>query len=339
MRTLDVDLWNEWEENLKKILSLPDISKLLSPKEIFIGFSDLTGRITYSGKSVQSKTKLNKEFNQLDYLIPIIVNREYVRDIPSIASVIPNAQSDYLIVHPYENDEDDIEELSNLFEQIENINNPIYGICILDSEASDMSHGIAYITWKDENEVFHFAFYDPLSYRRKKKREDGETYFVEYDYAKQVFEWIKEESDFEFQLHDLSKHCMFRNKDEFDCPQYQMNAEYCYFYSLHFLYTWVYLGKKITRSGLKRAVEKSYIIPMNKISREYNQDTMKYKIILFSFVLTILSIYLKDLILTNVNDIRKYMSGFNLKEDVEYLDVISRIWLELYGFPLRLSID
>jgi hypothetical protein len=333
MNVIDVNMWHEWQENLKKILSLPDFSKLLSPKEVFIGFTDLTGRITYSGKSVQSKSKLNKEFNQLDYLIPIIANREYVRDIPSISLVLSGVQKDYLIVHPHENEEDDIDELSNLFDQIENMNDPIYGICILDSETSDMSHGIAYIAWKDENEEFHFAFYDPLSYRRKKKRQDGETYFVEYDYAKEVFEWIKEEADFEFQLHDLSKHCMFRNKDEFDCPQYHMNAEYCYFYSLHFLYTWVYLGKSTTRSGFKTAVENSYIIPMERISREYNEDTMKYKIILFSFVLTILSIYLNLLMKNNFYDISK----IDLREDIEYLDLISTIWFELYGFPLRLN--
>ena len=36
----------------------------------------------------------------------------------------------------------------------------------------------------------------------------------------------------------LSKYCMKRlNPDnEFDCVQYHINAEYCYFYSLYFLY-------------------------------------------------------------------------------------------------------
>lgn len=328
MKTLDVDYWSKWESIHLEILDIPEMSKLFSPKDMLIGFSDPTGRITYSGRAPESKRKLNREFNQLDYFIPIIANRKYVSNLPSISVIMPDAEEDYLIVHPYENDEDDIESLLELFERIDETDQPIYGICILDSETADMSHGIAYIIWKDESGRVHLAFYDPLSYRRKKKRENGEIYFSEYDYAKQVFQWIKEESDVDFQIHDLSKHCMFRNKDEFDCPQYQMNAEYCYFYSLHFLYTWAHLGKSLTRSGLKKAVEKSYIIPMDKMSREYNKDMMKYKVIMFSFILFSLILYFENLDEVQIKNFP------DIKEYKEYLRIISNTWKEIYGLSL-----
>jgi hypothetical protein len=328
MSFLGIETWHNWEEYYKKILDVPEIQKMFLPKEVLIGFTDATGRISFSGKEPQVKTKLNKEFNQLDYLVPIIANRKYVEELPSIASIMPEAQDSYLIVHPYENEEDDIDNVDEIFESIENNNQPIYGICILDSESADMSHGIAYIAWKDTKDKRNLAFYDPLSYRRKKKKDSNEFYYTEYDYAKQVFQWINEESEISFQIHDLSKHCMFRNKEEFDCPQYQINAEYCYFYSLHFLYTWAYLGKPITRLGLKKAVEKSYIIPMEKISREYNLDTMKYRIIMFSFIITVFTKYFE-----NLDDEEKMLIP-NYNQNVEHLKIISIAWKELYDLPL-----
>jgi hypothetical protein len=317
--------WHQWENNLKIKISK---SFTLDPNITLIGFLDELGKISYSGKEPSNKNQLQKEFNQLDYLLPIMTNRDYIENMPSIAKFLPNADSEYLILHPNENNDDDIESMELLFNELDR-KKIKFGICILDSESAYMSHGIAYITWKNKN-IFHFAFYDPLSYKRMRTRANGESYYIEYDYAKNVLEWIKEEidQDYDFEIHDLSKYCMKRSNEEYDCVQYYMNAEYCYFYSLHFLYAWSFESCPLTEIGFKKSIERSYIIPMNKISRVYNYDNMTFKIILFSFVISILWNYFVSLDTKQ----KKYLPYIYLY--MEHLDIINNAWKELYGFSL-----
>jgi hypothetical protein len=331
MEQISANQWMNWQNYLKQNI---DKNVALDPQNVLIGFVENSGRISYSGKESQNKKVLQKEFNQLDYLIPFLTDRTYVEKLPSLASVLPGANKKYLIVHPNENNEEDIDALEELFDSINEINEPKYGICILDSESVYMSHGIAFIVWKDD-ETFHLAFYDPLSYRRKKSRPNGETYFMEYDYAKNVFEWIQEEIDenVSFEIHDLSKYCMQRlNPDnEFDCVQYHINAEYCYFYSLYFLYVWSENQCPLNENGFRISIEKSYIVPMEKINRGYHLETMTFKIILFSFILSILSRYFYKL----TSKQRKYLPQINLYQ--EHLNIIQSAWIEIYGFPLILN--
>lgn len=322
---LEVEQWHKWEEMYKEFLKN---QTKLSPNEILIGYEDENGRVSYS-QTKGIKKEIRNQFNELDYIIPYIVDRKYVDEMPSLAYVMPNANIEYLKLHPYENNEEDIDSIIHLFDELEEID---YGICILDSETINLSHGIAYIAWKKENQN-HFAFYDPLSYKKQRTRNDTTKYFVEYDYAFQVLNWIKEVmleeySDFDLVIHDLSIYCEKRNEFEFDCPQYHMNAEYCYFYSLHFLYTWAGLGCHITPDGFEKAIIKSYIIDRNKLNRKYNLDTMYYKIIMFSFIVTVFIKYFEGLDKEQKGHIK------NIDDILDHLNKISIRWYDEYKIPL-----
>ena len=324
MDSLTVEQWKNWEQMFKELLTH---QRNLFPNEILIGYEDDSGKISYSSKTSSIKKEIKNQFNELDYIIPLIVSRKYVEHLPSLARVMPNANPQYLILHPFENEDEDVQAILDLFDQ-----DLTYGICILDSEASDLSHGIAFIAWK-KGDVSHFAFYDPLSYKKKRVRPDGSVYFAEYDYAPQVLQWIQEvieeeHPDFEWKVHDLSVYCLKKSEEEFDCPQYHMNAEYCYFYSLHFLYTWAGLGFPLTSTGFAKAVEKSYIINMNKLNRSYTLDTMYYKIIMYSFIVTVFIKYFQGL----DEEEKKWIPNLNLV--LAHLEKIVQTWFNDYNIPL-----
>jgi hypothetical protein len=262
----------------------------LDPNQMFIGLQEPSGKITYSGGKSTLRSTLQKEFGQLDYLVPILVNRKYFDELPSLATVLKGSYPQYLVLHPNENEEEDIETIQELFDDLTSL---IYGLCILDSKTTDMSHGIAFIAWT-ENDTNHFAFYDPLAYKRKRVRVDGSIYYMEYDYAKQVLEFIQEEVEFE--IHDLSVYCIQRSTEEYDCPQYIMNAEYCFYNSLYFLYQWCDGGQPLTKKGFKEVVHKSYVIDPLLFTRSYTKEMLVYKTVLLSFILRTTIIYLQSIL-------------------------------------------
>lgn len=180
MDILKVEQWKSWEQMFKELLTT---QRNISPDQVLIGYEDQSGKISYSSKTSGIKKEIKNQFNELDYIIPYLVNRKYVEHLPSLSNVMPGASKKYLILHPHENQDEDVQSIYDLFEDLDDVE---YGICILDSEASDLSHGIAYIAWNDEEEVHHLAFYDPLSYRKKRVRKDGSVYYSEYDYAQEV---------------------------------------------------------------------------------------------------------------------------------------------------------
>ncbi len=319
---LSIDTWANWETHYNTILESKHILKDMSPTKTFAGVTEPSGRITFN----MIRTK--REFGQLSYIIPELVKDDNIYNLPSLASVLSGAKTEYVILHPEEENEDDIETIETLFTNIKDVDKPVYGICVLYNESSFMIHGIAYIAWKDKQKHKHLAFYDPLSYSRRRIRDDGSIYYEAYDFGKNVLEWIKQEAKYKFTVHDLSDYCIKKNDKEFDCPQYHINAEYCYMFSLHFLYTWASLGKPITPEGFQNSVRKSYIIPMEKLSRAYTFDTLRYRIIMMSFIVTILTKYFLLLTKEQKGLLPEYQ---NYKK---HLEKIRDFWYDHYGLSL-----
>ena len=319
---LSTDTWASWEKYYSMIIDNNRTVQRMSPTKVLSGVTEPSGRITYN------ILKTKKEFGQLSYIIPELVNDENIEELPSLAAVLPGAGTDYLVLHPEEEDEDDIDMLHNIFKNIKQTGMPTYGLCILHTKPLEMAHGIAYIAWKDKKKMNHFAFYDPLSYRRKKTRSDGSIYYLDYDYGVNVLRWIQENADYKFTIHDLSDHCIRKNEEEYDCPQYQINAEYCYLYSLHFLYTWAHLGKQITEDGFRDAIIKSYIIPMDKLTRSYTAETLKYRVIMMSFIVTVFAKYF--MLLTKEQ--KKLLPDYSAYK--KHVSKIQDYWYEHYGISL-----
>lgn len=327
------DTWIKWENHYKTILENNHTLKAFTPSRVLTGVTEESGRITYN------MVRTKKEFSQLSYIIPALVTEDNIVSLPSLASILPGANTEYIVLHPEEENEEDIDALQELFDNIKTPNDPVYGLCILYAD-NLMAHGIAYIAWKDKKQK-HFAFYDPLSYKRKKTREDGTIYYNDYNYGIRVLTWIQSQSPikrtlssldrpqtYTFSIYDLSDYCVRKNEEEFDCPQYQINAEYCYFFSLHFLYIWASLGKPITQDGFQTAILRSYIIPMEKLSRVYTYDTLRYRITMMSFIVTVFTKYFMSL--TNeqkalLPDYQKYKT---------HLEKLREYWYRTYGISL-----
>jgi hypothetical protein len=330
------ETWIHWENHYKTILESNHTVRALSPSSVLSGVTEESGRITFN--AVRTK----KEFSQLSYIIPPMVTEENMELLPSLASILPGAEKKNLILHPEQEHEEDIDTLQILFDNIKETSEPVYGLCILYGE-NVIAHGIAYIAWKDTRKQKHVAFYDPLSYRRKRTQEDGTIYYDNYNYAIDVLKWVRSKSstserkelssllrprEFKFSIYDLSDYCIRKNEEEFDCPQYQMNAEYCYFFSLHFLYIWASLGKPITQEGFQTAIQRSYIIPMEKLTRAYTLDTLRYRITMMSFIVTVFTKYFMSLDKEEkalLPDYQKYKT---------HLEKLREYWYRTYGISL-----
>ena len=322
-KLLDVVSWIAWEGALKRITADVRLSPRLLPGHT----NAATGRMTYS----EIRTK--QDFGQFDYILRALVQPDSVHSRPSLAAVMPGAMQEYLILHPNENNDDDIEAIADLFDNVE-IGEPAYGICILASDIG-AAHGTAFIAWKSSSSGSsgrkirrHFAFYDPLSYRRKRTRANGDVYYDDFIHFREVLEWVKEEGGVKFDLHDLSAHCIRRSEEEFDCPQYHMNAEYCYFYALHFLYAWAGIGKPLDNAGFSAAVKASYIVAPSELSRKYTNDTLLFRVVLISFVVSVFSRYFKMLTQKQKKDLNIYAKGR------DHINTFTHDWEVRYGFGL-----
>ena len=123
---------------------------------------------------------------------------------------------------------------------------------------------------------------------------------------------------------------IFLERYSFNINLYMFLNTFNLFHSLYFLYVWSENQCPLNENGFRISIEKSYIVPMEKINRGYHLETMTFKIILFSFILSILSCYFNKL----TSKQRKYLPQINLYQ--EHLNIIQTAWIEIYGFPLIL---
>lgn len=327
-RTLSASAWAAWEADMHALLDDPKILGALSPSK------HLTGHVSpNSGRMSFNTLRTKQDFGQFSYAVVALTQRDFVLDILSLAAVLPGAQKRYLVLHPHMEDPDDVDTMASLCSRVRRSKGkaPVFGLCILDAEPLEMSHGTAYIAWEDAQGTVNLAFYDPISYRRKKKRNDGTVYYDEYDYMKVVLDWVQSEPDAPaFRVHDLSQYCVQRNGEEFDCPQYYMNAEICTIYSLYFLYAWVAQGKPTTGPGLSQAVHKAYIVEPTEVKRAYTASTLRFRIVMMSFLLSVFARYLEILPTAH----RRWIDAYH--KIVAHVAQFSDSWHHRTGIPIRM---
>jgi hypothetical protein len=251
---------------------------------------------------------------------------------------------------------------SSLFEYMERKpNEPMIGICILENIHMKMFHGVAFIVWKKQSDgrrrskskskssaskdSYTFAYYDPIAYQRKQTRADGTVFFANYDFAKKTFQSHRFHEDVEFiNLSDLclkkyqteyqtkyhtKYHTEYHAKyqTEYHCPQYVMNAEYCFLNSLYFLYKWIEFGKPRTQNQLQSVVNACYIVDPAKLSRSNTRESMTYRVIMMSFIITIFVRYFKALG-------QRHAQSLNAEEYLSRVLAFSDTWHATYGFHL-----
>lgn len=332
--------WNEWETHLKEMLNNTDVLSVIKERHMLNGYEDSKGRMTYA------RIADKESFGIFSYIISAIAPREYISELPSIAK---KALERYAVVYPKyyiqyteldmpssdplptrsDSRRSSMEDVLEFVDQQEE-GVPVIGICILDNTAATMFHGIAFIVWRNSSkDSYQFAYYDPLSYRRKKVRKDGTVYYQGYDYAENVFQSQRFNDAIEFI--DLSDFCIKKNEHEFHCPQYIMDAEYCFIYSLYFLFKWVEVGKPLDTVGLSNAVVLSYIVDPNALTRGNSRQSMLYRCTMMSFIVTMLARYIKSLTkkqrrcIEQVDAIQKGLREYG------------KNWIGYYGFPILIQ--
>lgn len=331
---MSLHTWSKWEPKLTEFLEQPRLLAQLNEYQELNAHIDEKGRITYT------KLVNRQSFGVFSDMVVGIVPRETINKIPSIVRVLkkyawvyPKYYIQFASLEEDDYEYEDMDQINTIIDVLRDapIHKPLIGICILDNEGAGLFHGTAFITWRTGKDSYTFAHYDPLAYQRYKKREDGTTYAVNYDYARMTFQ-SRRFPQHDIKFIDLSQYCLHKGqKGEYHCPQYVMDAEICYIYSLFFLYKWVQHGGYITAEGLQRAVEACYIIPPDMLSRSNNRETMIYRMVMMSFIVSSLIVYLKSLSPTKARMIHseKQVRGW-LRELMEYCQV----WEQKYGFTI-----
>lgn len=303
--------WQHWEHLLRTRLENPGLLMQLREHRELYGFEDPHGRLTFS------KVVTKADFGALSHIVTGLIPMAGMSQVPSLArilrrdpavSVLPS----YFVVFASNESEPGYTptpsshrmDMDRLLDRVEP-GRPLIGLAILENPALGMAHGIAFLAWRDAAGRPHFAYYDPLAYSRKRTRADGTVYYADYDYARKLFQEARYGPGITF--HNLSDHCIRVAREgsigqtaEYHCPQYVMNAEYCYLFSLYFLTTWMRLGYRTDPEGLQEAVRGSYVVDPERLTRANTREGLTFRVILMSFILTSLSTYLRSLAPTHV---------------------------------------
>lgn len=318
--------WNAWEVRLRAFLDGPGLVQALQERQALGGHQDSRGRITYA------KIANKDNFGAFRDAVVGLVPRASIARVPSLAYKLLHRSAwvypKYLIQYteldlspgaslptPSRSSRASLEDvLAALGSRPPHT--PLVGICILDNEAAGLFHGTAFVAWHDGVRP-HFAFYDPLAYRRGA---------VGYDYAANAFQAQRFETPVVF--HDLSAHCVQRG-DDFHCPQYVMDAEYCYVYSVYFLCKWIQEGRPTDVDGMARAVRACYVVDdAGALTRAQTKASMRYRVVMMGFLLFVLPRYLRSLTPRQ----KAILDGAEAHADG--LDKFRRAWEEAHGFPL-----
>lgn len=320
-------LWNKKYQELQQALTQQRLLAALKEHNELNGHHDLQGRITYN--HIVDKKSFGQFNNIVSGIVPleIVLDPTYSQQLPSFVKTLKCNQVETYTRYVYLNmnldefdeweNEEDQESLSTFFSFVNKHDKPTIALGILRSEAMQSAHAFAIIAWT-HNKTTHLAFYDSLAYRRKQQG---------YDFAERAFDQIRFDFAYKVKFHNLGKYCSKRDED-FHCPQYVMNAEYCYIYSLYFLATWI-TNQQVTTSSkaFRRAVTDSYIVPPEKLTRSATRESFIFRVIIMAFTMASLDWFLRRLKTKLIPDANKY-----LKQIKDYQDQFE----DRYGVELSL---
>lgn len=308
--------WFAWEHTLRELLASPKLLEFIEENKHLNGYHSPSGRLTYS------RIADKNSFGAFSNVVVDIMSRDRVyAGAKSIAHVLlrKNMYKHYFCIFSSLEDEDFEYERDAMNEAMDDLlksvgSKPLAGIAILDNEALELFHGIAFIVWKHASR-YKFAFYDPLAFQKQRKRADGAVYMTGYDYAAKTFQSVNFDADIDFI--DLSQYCLHTGPQEFHCPQYVMDAEYCYLNSLYFLFQWVHAKMPTNPTGFKNVVEACYVQEPALLKRP---QSMVYRVVMYSFILTVVATYAK--------------TSKAYRQHLEKIKELQKEWINEYTFPI-----
>lgn len=290
-------LWQTKYKELKDALLQPHLLAKLKEYNELNGHEDLQGRITYN--KIVDKKSFGQFNNIVSGIVPlsVVLDPTYSQQLPSFVKTLKCNQVETFTRYVYMNmnmdefdeweNEEDQDSLSDFFSFVNKHDKPTVAMGILRSEAMQSAHAFAIIAWKQEKTT-HLAFYDSLAYRRK---------HLGYDFAERSFDPARFDFSYKVKFHNLGKYCAQKEDgQDFHCPQYVMNAEYCYVYSLYFLTTWITTQNATpSTKAFRKAVTDSYIVPPEKLTRSDTRESFIFRVIMMSFTMCSLDWYLRRL--------------------------------------------
>jgi len=169
-------------------------------------------------------------------------------------------------------------------------NKTVCSICY--GKTKFVNHAVAIIFWKDEENKYSCGIYDPMYY----ERESGNyTSVVNLIYVILKLLSIKQQN-INLTILNLSKFCVNDPLKGIHCSQYIIDAGYCRMYSLYFLFLYAKKGFSKNLDIIKTVVEETFIAD-NPIELKRNpcKATNKFRLVMMSFILTILTIISDDI--------------------------------------------
>lgn len=149
-----------------------------------------------------------------------------------------------------------------------------------------IKHMIAFIGWFDiTRKKMVIGIYDSMYFKRKDK-----GYIWSVEYASIVLHILFATVECPVEIINLSEFCL-RGPKGIHCPQYTINAEYCYMYSLYFLYVYAKLGMPRDMEGLQRVVKGTFIVEPDELKRQPCEATNQFRIRMMGFIITVLVLY------------------------------------------------
>jgi hypothetical protein len=142
-------------------------------------------------------------------------------------------------------------------------------------------HATAGMVYKSHGKFF-YGVYDPIYHVRA-----GKSYVWPVISTYVTVKLVAESLRIDITLLNLSGFCL-RGPKGIHCPQYLLNAEYCLYYSLYFLYTWARSGAPKGIRALKDVVEKAYIVKPAELRRDPCVASKRFRLVSIGFIFVVL---------------------------------------------------
>jgi len=164
-------------------------------------------------------------------------------------------------------------------------------------------HAIAIVFWFSDR-IFYCGIYDPMYY----EREDN-NYLWAVNSVYITFRALSKKLGIPLTIYNLSSMFCIRNEKGSHCVQYVIDAEYCSMYSLYFLYLYAKHNFPKRVEALEPVVKGTFIDTPEEIKRNPCKATNKFRLVMMSFILTVLTIISNDInILTEVKKVYDVVS-------------------------------
>jgi hypothetical protein len=290
---LDVYEWSEFQKELENLTITTD------------PFPPIT-----NGDGVCTFGDIGCQMNSLSKFAKNIQFEDAIQNITIIKPVEGTVIYDRHVVFAF-NDDSAATDLDGLYNacmstqgKITLASGYILGKVIVNQKTYNIGHYVALVCWFYGN-TLQCSCYDPIYYvtNTNKRYRDNQGRVIQ----NAIKTWNKNNPEKLTNFYSISEFCrkgeQLDNEEGFvtTCPQYYVNAEYCMYYAMFFIVNFMICLKDnsgehaSTEKLFTDAVLKTYVIPMEELSRESTIETIKYKVVTTSFVLTSLLYFMFNL--------------------------------------------